>query len=64
MKRTCVAFAIGFALSLAACDRQGGDAAPAAADEAGFATELRTRLLDARPSEVIEVPAGTFPGST
>ncbi len=62
MKRTCVALAIGFALSLAGCGKQGGDAAPAAkaAAEAGFATELRTKLLDAKPGDVIEVPAGTF----
>lgn len=38
---------------------QGGPAASAAA-ESGFAAELRTRLLDAKPGDVIEVPAGTF----
>ena len=37
----------------------GGPAASAAA-ESGFAAELRTRLLDAKPGDVIEVPAGTF----
>ena len=38
---------------------QGGSATSAAA-ESGFAAELRTRLLDAKPGDVIEVPAGTF----
>ena len=38
---------------------QGGPAASAAA-ESRFAAELRTRLLDAKPGDVIEVPAGTF----
>ncbi|HEY1070808.1 MAG TPA: parallel beta-helix domain-containing protein [Thermomonas sp.] len=62
MKRTCVALAIGFALTLAGCDRQAGEDAPAAAPggEGGYAVELRNRLLDAKPGEVIEVPAGTF----
>ena len=62
MKRTCVALAIGFALSLAGCDRQAGEDAPAAAPggEGGYAAELRNRLLDAKPGDVIEVPAGTF----
>ncbi len=60
MKCTCVALAIGFALSLAGCGKPGGDAAPAAKAEAGFATELRNKLLDAKPGDVIEVPAGTF----
>jgi parallel beta-helix repeat protein len=62
MKRTCVALAIGFALALSGCDQQGGDAASAgkAEAEAGFAAELRNRLLDAKPGDVIEVPAGTF----
>jgi len=62
MKRTCVALAIGFALSLSGCGRQGGDAAPAgkAEAEAGFAAELRNKLLDAKPGDVIDVPAGTF----
>ena len=38
---------------------QGGSATSAAA-ESGFAAELRTRLLDAKPGDVIEVPAGTL----
>ena len=38
---------------------EGGPTTSAAA-ESGFAAELRTRLLDAKPGDVIEVPAGTF----
>ena len=62
MKRTCVALAIGFALLLAGCNQQAGqDGPPAAAGaEGGYAEELRNRLLDAKPGDVIEVPAGTF----
>jgi parallel beta-helix repeat protein len=61
MKRTCVALAIGVALALSGCGKQGGDAAPAKAEaETGFAAELRNKLLDAKPGDVIEVPAGTF----
>ena len=61
MKRSCVALAIGFALALAGC-RQPDGAAPAgkAGAEGGFAAQLRNRLLDAKPGDVIEVPAGTF----
>ena len=55
MKRTCVALAIGFALALSGCDQQGGDAASAgkAEAEAGFAAELRNRLLDAKPGDEV-----------
>jgi parallel beta-helix repeat protein len=61
MKRTCVALAIGVALALSGCGKQGGDAASAKAEaETGFAAELRNKLLDAKPGDVIEVPAGTF----
>lgn len=61
MKRTCVALAIGVALALSGCGKQGGDAAPAKIEaETGFAAELRNKLLDAKPGDVIEVPAGTF----
>ena len=61
MKRTCVALAIGVALALSGCGKQGGDAAPAKVEvETGFAAELRNKLLDAKPGDVIEVPAGTF----
>jgi parallel beta-helix repeat protein len=48
-------------LALSGCGKQGGDAAPAKAEaETGFAAELRNKLLDAKPGDVIEVPAGTF----
>jgi parallel beta-helix repeat protein len=48
-------------LALSGCGKQGGDATPAKAEaETGFAAELRNKLLDAKPGDVIEVPAGTF----
>ena len=61
MRMTCASLATALVLALPACDRAPpmSDSASGGA-EAGFAAELRTRLLDARPGEVIEVPAGTF----
>lgn len=47
------------ALPLAACQRPAADEGTGAdAGETGFAPQLRTRLLDAKPGEVIEIPAG------
>ncbi|MET0655059.1 MAG: parallel beta-helix domain-containing protein [Pseudoxanthomonas sp.] len=49
-------------LALAACQKT--DKAPAsaavAAGDAGFAATLHERLLDAKPGDVIEIPAGKF----
>ncbi|KAF1712765.1 parallel beta-helix domain-containing protein [Pseudoxanthomonas sacheonensis] len=49
-------------LALAACQKN--ETAPAsaavAAGDAGFAATLHERLLDAKPGEVIEIPAGKF----
>ena len=46
---------------LPGCGRESGMSDPASASgESGFAAELRMRLMDASPGEVIEVPAGIF----
>lgn len=49
-------------LALAACQKN--ETAPAsaavAAGDAGFAAQLHERLLDAKPGDVIEIPAGKF----
>lgn len=46
---------------LPGCERESGMSDPASTSgESGFAAELRMRLMDASPGEVIEVPAGTF----
>ena len=49
-------------LALAACQKTG--TAPAglevAAGDADFAAQLHERLIDARPGDVIEIPAGKF----
>ncbi len=64
MKQATSKYATVFALAmLATACGQGGQSAPtpAAADgDAGFAAQFRERLLDAKPGEVIEVPAGKF----
>ena len=50
------------ALALAACQKSGTAPASAevAAGDAGFAAQLHERLLDAKPGDVIEIPAGKF----
>ena len=64
MKQATSKYATVFALAmLATACGQGGQSAPtpAAADgDAGFAAQFRERLLDAKPGDVIEVPAGKF----
>ena len=52
---------VALVLLLSACS-QGDDVSGSATygGEAGFASELRERLIAAQPGEVIEVPAGTF----
>ena len=64
MKCMCVAFAFCFALSLSGCSKPAPDAGDkqGAADETAKAeaANVRQRLLDAKPGDVIEVPAGTF----
>ena len=56
--------ATALAAALAACGEggSGGQAAspPVAEGDADFADTLRQRLIDARPGDVIEVPAGRF----
>ncbi|MBD9375833.1 parallel beta-helix domain-containing protein [Pseudoxanthomonas sp. PXM04] len=51
----------GLALALAACQPKGDEQAPKAdAASTDFARKLHERLLDAKPGEVIEIPAGTY----
>jgi parallel beta-helix repeat protein len=46
---------------VAACGRGGTDqAAPAPSADAGYQKTLQQQLLDARPGDVIEIPAGRF----
>ncbi|SFK41243.1 parallel beta-helix domain-containing protein [Lysobacter sp. cf310] len=62
MSRLTLAFAIVIALT--ACGREAGPAhvpsAQVAAGDPAYAETLRTRLLDAKPGDVIEVPAGRY----
>lgn len=61
MKRMRLALALAVAMGLAGCQQESKVADTASQQgEAGFATELRQKLLDAKPGDVIEVPAGTF----
>lgn len=61
MTRFRTVLLVAAALALPACERAPQVSDPASgAGESGFAAELRTKLLDARPGDVIEVPAGTF----
>lgn len=56
-----LAAAVALALALPACDKVStvsDSASPAG--ESGFAAEFRQQLLDAKPGDVIQVPAGTF----
>ena len=58
MQRTMsVAVAGALALLAGACQKA-PEAAPVAAADAAFATTLQERLLDAKPGDVIEIPAG------
>lgn len=57
MKRIVIATAITGCTALAACQRAGQ--APVAAD-ANYQKVLIERLLDAKPGDVIEIPAGRF----
>lgn len=51
----------GLALALAACQPKGDEQAPKAdAASTDFAQKLHERLLDAKPGDVIEIPAGTY----
>ena len=61
MKRMRLGLLVAMGLGLAACQQESKVADPASpTGEQGFATELRNKLLDAKPGDVIEVPAGTF----
>ena len=56
-----LAAAVALALALPACEKVStvsDSASPAG--ESGFAAEFRQQLLDAKPGDVIQVPAGTF----
>ena len=55
-----IATACALALLVAACQQKAPPEAAAPAADSGFAATLQERLLDAKPGEVIEVPAGTF----
>jgi len=51
----------GLALALAACQPKTDEQVPKAdAASADFAQKLHERLLDAKPGDVIEIPAGTY----
>lgn len=56
--------ALPILIALAACGRDAGPAhvpsAQVAAGDPAYAETLRTRLLDAKPGDVIEVPAGRY----
>lgn len=61
MKRMRLGLLVAMGLGLAACQQKSAVADPASPmGEQGFATVLRNKLLDAKPGDVIEVPAGTF----
>ncbi|WP_313927770.1 parallel beta-helix domain-containing protein [Pseudoxanthomonas sp.] len=53
-----VAIAIALALMAGACQPKAPDTAAVAAADGGFAATLQERLLDAKPGDVIEIPAG------
>ena len=53
-----VALAGALALMMGACQPKAPETASAPAAEAGFAATLQERLLDAKPGDVIEIPAG------
>jgi parallel beta-helix repeat protein len=55
--RQCIPV-FAFALLLAACG--GPEPPPAPAGDASYAPKLQQQLLDAKPGDVIEVPAGRF----
>lgn len=59
MQRTMLM--VGLALALAACQPKTDEQTPKAdAASADFAQKLHERLLDAKPGDVIEIPAGTY----
>lgn len=58
-----LAIALALAAALAACGDEGAGYVPSASvaeGDAAFAVTLRERLLDAKPGDVIEVPAGRY----
>ncbi|MBN8768837.1 MAG: right-handed parallel beta-helix repeat-containing protein [Stenotrophomonas nitritireducens] len=61
MQRSIFVGTIGaLALLLSACQQKAPDAPAPPAGDAGFASVLQEKLLDAKPGDVIEVPEGTF----
>ena len=60
MKRMRLGLLVAMGLGLAACQQESKVADPASpTGEQGFATELRNKLLDAKPGEVIEAVSYT-----
>ncbi len=55
-----IAAIAALALGAAGCRQQAPEAPAAPADDSGFAATLQERLLDAKPGDVIEIPAGRF----
>ena len=56
-----LAAGVALALALPACEKVSSVSDSASpAGESGFAVEFRQQLLDAKPGDVIQVPAGTF----
>ena len=52
-----LAVAVGMVL-VAGCQKQAAQAPTVAAADGAFAATLQERLLDAKPGDVIEIPAG------
>jgi parallel beta-helix repeat protein len=57
--RKLLALTVAATSLLAACGEQAAPAAPVAQDNS-FQKQLMERLIDAKPGEVIEIPAGTY----
>jgi parallel beta-helix repeat protein len=59
MQRSIIwAVSTGLAVLTAGCQKQAEQAPVVAAADAAFATSLQERLLDAKPGDVIDIPAG------
>lgn len=59
MQRSIIwAVSTGLAVLTAGCQKQAEQAPTVAAADAAFATSLQERLLDAKPGDVIDIPAG------
>ena len=59
MQRSIIwAVSTGLAVLTAGCQKQAEPAPTVAAADAAFAATLQERLLDAKPGDVIDIPAG------